>query len=373
MQVVPQIDDLSGRSDVGDDRRHRYELIYRSAVRTPLAARLVVQLATLAVVILIGWQFAAWVDHLEHGRIAGTRPPGVEGFLPISALISLRHWLTTGQFSMIHPAGLVILSLALLSGLLLKKAFCSWLCPVGTASEWLARASHRVFGRRLRLPRWLDYGLMSLKYLLLAYFVYAVFVQMSPAQIVRFIESPYNKVADVKMLHFFADISTVALTVMATLVLLSFVVPYFWCRYLCPYGALLGLLSWLSPLKIHRDTDHCIDCTGCASVCPAYIDVDRKLTVNSPECTGCLECVHHCPVGPALDLRTVGRWRRAVRPATFAAAVALLFYGGIGLAKSVGVWRTEISDQEYLRRVQEIDAPKYHHARGEVPAYGPDD
>ncbi|NTV03455.1 hypothetical protein HGA89_00875, partial [bacterium] len=64
---------------------------------------------------------------------------------------------------------------------------------------------------------------------------------------------------------------------------------------------------------------------------------------------------------------------RRVRPAVFAAAVVLLFFGGIGAAKLAGRWRTDITGQEYLRRVQEIDAPKYHHARGQVPEYGPGD
>jgi polyferredoxin len=163
------------------------------------------------------------------------------------------------------------------------------------------------------------------------------------------------------------------LAVTGALVVLSFLIPYFWCRFLCPYGALLGILSWLSPLKVRRDSDHCIDCGGCAAVCPSFIAVDRLDTISSPECTGCIECVHHCPVGPALQVNTPRRWRRAVRPAVFAAAVVLLFYGGIGAAKLVGYWRTEISDQEFLRRVQEIDHPKYHHARGQVPDYGPDD
>jgi polyferredoxin len=373
MEMEPRIEVIRREPHVDIDRNERRDLVFRSAARRPLTARLAVQLVTLAVVIFIGWQFAVWVGHLEQGRIAGTRPPGVEGFLPISALISLRHLLVTGDFSRIHPAGLMIFSLAMLSGLLLKKAFCSWLCPIGTASEWLARTSHRVFGRRIKLPRWLDYTLMSLKYLLLGYFIFAVFIQMSPTQLAHFIDSPYNKVADIMMLHFFQHISTVALTVIGALVVLSFLVPYFWCRFLCPYGALLGILSWLSPLKIRRDTDYCTDCTGCAAVCPSFIAVDRKLTVNSPECTGCLECVHHCPVGPALEVRTIGRWRRTVRPAVFAAAVVLLFYGGIGMAKLTGHWRTAITDREFLQRVQEIDDPKYYHARGEVPDYGPED
>ena len=128
----------------------------------PLPARVAVQYLTLVVVVWIGWQFADWVAHLEQGQIAGTRPPGVEGFLPISALISLRHLFTTGDFPRIHPAGLVIFSLAMLSGILLKKAFCAWICPIGTLSEALARLAQRLFRRRIKLPRWLDYPLMSL-------------------------------------------------------------------------------------------------------------------------------------------------------------------------------------------------------------------
>jgi hypothetical protein len=69
---------------------------------------------------------------------------------------------------------------------------------------------------------------------------------------------------------------------------------------------------------------------------------------------------------------TVG-WRGKVRPAVFAAAVVLIFFGGIGVAKLAGGWRTEISREEFQRRVLEMNDPKYHHARGEVPVYGPDD
>ncbi|MBU1073844.1 hypothetical protein KKG45_11420, partial [bacterium] len=88
------------------------------------------------------------------------------------------------------------------------------------------------------------------------------------------------------------------------------------------------------------------------------------------ECTGCLECVAQCPAPEALVVRA---GRRRVRPVVFAAAVLLVFFGGIGVAKLAGRWRTEISQGEYLRRAQELDGPKYHHARGQVPAYGPDD
>ena len=64
----------------------------------PISWRLAVQVLTLLVVLGIGWQFADWVHRLQQGLPGGVRPPGVEGFLPISALISLRAWLLTGPW-----------------------------------------------------------------------------------------------------------------------------------------------------------------------------------------------------------------------------------------------------------------------------------
>jgi polyferredoxin len=52
-----------------------------------------------------------------------------------------------------------------------KKAFCSWLCPIGTLSESLWMLGRKLFGKNPGLPRWLDYPLRSLKYLLLFFFV----------------------------------------------------------------------------------------------------------------------------------------------------------------------------------------------------------
>jgi len=334
----------------------------RARLRPPYRRRLAIQILTLLVVIGIGLQFARWVAGLETGEPTVSRPPGVEGFLPIAGLIALKHWLVTGELSRVHPAAPVILLLVLATGLLLKKAFCSWLCPVGSASEWLARLSQRVFGRKLRLPRWLDLPLLSVKYLLLAFFLHAIVVRMSAPILAEFLDSPYHRVADIKMLYFFTRMSTLTMQVLAALIVLSFVVPYFWCRYLCPYGAMLGVISWLSPLKVRRTALDCTDCGRCAAVCPSHIPVDRLGTVTSPECTGCLECVVHCPQPRALALETPGPRRRRVRPVVFAALVVGLFFGGIGVAKLTGHWESSVSREELEARVQRgLDGDEYGH------------
>jgi polyferredoxin len=331
-------------------------------------ARRLVQGGFLLTVVWIGWEFVRWVHGLEAGRVVGARPPGVEAFLPIAALLSLRHLLATGEIHPVHPAGLVILLLALALGLLAKKAFCSWVCPIGTLSESLAALSRRLFRRKLRLPRILDLPLRSLKYLLLAFFAYAVFFSMDARAVLDFLDSPYDRVADVKMLYFFERLSSLGLAVIVGLVVVSVVVPYFWCRYLCPYGALLGALSLLSPLKVTRHAPSCIDCGLCTKACPSHLPVAKLARVSSDECSGCLSCVAACPVTRALRVETPAPWRVAVRPAAFAAVVVGLFFGGVLVARSTGHWRNAITNAEYAERIRNIDSPAYAHDRGRVPS-----
>jgi polyferredoxin len=329
--------------------------------------RHVVQAGFLLTVLLIGWEFVRWVHGMEKGLVVAERPPGVEAFLPIAALLSLRHLFTTGEIHPVHPAGLVILLLVVGISVLAKKAFCSWVCPVGTLSEALGDLSRRLFRRKLSLPRLLDLPLRSLKYLLLAFFVYAVFFQMGPAAVADFLDSPYNRVADVKMLYFFERLSPFAVKVLAGLVFLSVVVPYFWCRYLCPYGALLGALSLLSPLKVTRHAPSCIDCDLCTKACPSCLPVARLARVSSDECFACLSCVAACPVPRALRVETPAPGRRAIRPAAFAALVVGVFVGGVLLARASGHWRNSLTTEEYGRRIRSIDSPAYAHDKGRVP------
>ncbi len=295
------------------------------------------------------------------------RPPGVDGFLPIGALISLKYWLLTGIVNSIHPAGLFIFLAILGIGILLKKSFCSWLCPIGTLSESLWLLGKRIIGRNLDLPRWLDYPLRSLKYLILFFFCWTIW-QMDVPDLRAFIESPYNKVADVKMYLFFAHLSGFALWTIMALIALSVLIKNFWCRYLCPYGALLGLGSLLSPLKITRSASTCIDCELCTRACPANIPVHRLNRVMSDECTSCLLCVAACPVKETLDVRTNAGDKR-IPGWLFGCLVAGVFVAVTGLAMLAGRWQNAIPKEEYLQHIRRIDSPLYQHFQGKVPRY----
>jgi polyferredoxin len=235
--------------------------------------------------------------------------------------------------------------------LLFRKAFCSWLCPVGTVSEYLWKLGRYTFRRNFHVPRPLDLLLRALKYLLLAFFVYAV-ATMSADGIAQFLTSPYALVVDVRMLNFFRYLGTSAAFVFLGLILASIFVQNFWCRYLCPYGALLGLASLLSPLRITRNHKTCIDCGKCAKACPSTLPVDKLVQIHSAECMACLECVAVCPVKDALvPVVTVPKVRRTIPVWSVAAGIAIIFCGLIGYAKTSGHWDTQLPKQLYFQLV----------------------
>jgi polyferredoxin len=339
--------------------RENKKIVRRAAPDRSQIIRHAVQCGFVVVNVWIGLQFYLWVRGFETGRLPTvSRPPGVEGWLPIAGLMNLKYFLVTGQVPAIHPAAMFLIVAFLLMSLLLKKAFCAWLCPIGTLSEYLWKFGRHFLGRSLSVPRWLDLPLRSLKYILLALFVFVI-VAMSAAGLADFMSSPYGVIADVKMLDFFRYIGTTGLIVLILLVALSVVIQNFWCRYLCPYGALMGLASLLSPFKIRRDAVVCIDCGKCAKACPAHLRVDQLVQIRSVECSACMACVAACPVENALQFalpprpaQTADRWRvRIASPRFVAAALAAIFLGVVLLARATGHWQTNLPQEVYAHLV----------------------
>ncbi|MBI5647415.1 MAG: 4Fe-4S binding protein [Ignavibacteriae bacterium] len=328
-----------------------------------------VQSAFIVLCLWIGVEFVLWHHAHSSGAVPPVnRPPGVEGFLPISALMSFWYWIQTGDFHGVHPAGTVILAAILGMSIVFKKSFCSWFCPIGTLSENIGEFGRKLFGRNFTPWKWLDIPLRAVKYLLLSFLVYVVFFQMDAASLGAFLESPYNRVADVKMMLFFTDLSRTAVIILVALVLLSLPIKNFWCRYLCPYGALLGFAGLFSPFRITRNPDTCIDCSKCTKVCPAAIRVDVARVVMSDECTSCLACVDICPVKNTLQLKAKPRARFEVTPVRLAVTIITLFLLVTGGAMLSGNWKSSVTEQEYSRRIKDIDNPIYQHNQGSAPS-----
>lgn len=310
-----------------------------------------VQLAFLVLNVWIGWQFYAFVRYCEtEGQTTYVpRPAAVDGWLPIAGLMNLKYALTTWSLPQVHAAGLFLFVAFIGVSFIFRKAFCSWLCPVGTVSEWLWQGGRELLRRDFIPPKWVDIPLRSLKYILLGLFAYAI-ARMPAEEIAGFMGSPFGLTADVKLLDFFREISTTAAIVVAALVVGSLFVKNLWCRYLCPYGALMGIVALGSPVRIRRNPLTCIDCDKCSKACPSYIPVAQLLRVNTSECTGCLECVSACPIADSLELGLRPTSRRVPGWAV-AAGVVLLFVGIVGYAKATHHWQDQTPETVYFHLI----------------------
>lgn len=321
-----------------------------------------VQLIVFLITVAIGAQFYLYVKQASgDAPITISRPPGVEGFLPIGAFMGWKRFILNAQWDEIHPAAMVIFGYAMVISLIFHKAFCSWFCPVGTLSEWLWKIGKRYTGIQIKLPTGLDYALRTLKYILLGFFIWII-ITMSADAIASFIQSPYYKISDVKMLRFFTHMSLATGIALAVLGLGSIFIKNFWCRYFCPYGALTGILGMIGPTRIKRNTETCINCQKCSEVCPHHLSVDIKTTVHSPECSACMDCVVNCPVEDTLSLSTSFRpLYKKWTPKTIGFLIVVLFCSAVLVARITGYWESQLPEAEFKHLMQIIDSPQISH------------
>lgn len=317
--------------------------------------RKIVQAGFALFCLYVGYRFYLFFAWATGSGSKAPRPPAVEAFLPISALVSLKQLVLTGIYDTIHPAGLTVFIMAMAVSLLFRKGFCGWICPVGFASELansaIGRLSAQIMGKKgryfiLRLPAWLHYLFLSLKYLLSGFFAYLVIWQMDISSLQSFSRSPYNLTVDGRMLRFFLAPTTLALGIMLGIVLLVLVFRNFWCRFLCPYGALLGLLALAGPFRIKRQEENCIDCKKCEDICPAAIKITDKKNIKTPECIGCLDCAAVCPQKNCLTLTF---WQKNIKLSVLPLGLLLLFFAIWAWARFSGHWHTTIPDEIFQR------------------------
>lgn len=303
-----------------------------------------IQILFLLLSLQIIYRFISFLQLALQGVDTALRPAAIDAFLPISGLFGTAAWLKGGGINPVHPAAVVLFVTVVILSWLLRRSFCSWICPIGTISEWLWKLGFSRLHRNWLPPSLLDKGLRGIKYLLMAYFV-ATAVAWSLPLLQQFLDSDYHAVSDARLLALFRSPSLTTLAVIGLLLILSFPLRNPFCRYLCPYGALLGLLALLSPLTVRREEKRCVSCGVCNQVCPSRLDIMHAKRINSTECLGCWRCISHCRVHTALSMNAFGK--AAIPGIIFALLVVLLFWGGTGIGKATGNWEGLIKASDY--------------------------
>jgi len=191
-----------------------------------------------------------------------------------------------------HPSSVVLAALAMFLAVLVGPAFCGWVCPFGTFQEWLAKLGRKLFGKRYNIfiPKSLDKVLRYLRY------VFAVLVLVNTAMAMKLI---FQEIDPYFALFQFwtGEVALAAWVILGAVVLLSLFVERPYCKYACPYGAVLGITNLFSVFRIRRNPATCTSCSVCSKKCPMNIDVMAKTTVRDHQCISCLKCTSgdSCP------------------------------------------------------------------------------
>lgn len=321
-------------------------------------------------------QYALYMWQLGDAAPSIARPNIVDAFLPVAAAIQLKALFSYGLWDSAHPAGLMLLLVALLLSVVVKRGFCGWACPIGWLGEQLYQLRRRVLPvnaiERLQLSdrRWskavlwlttaVDWLLRAVKYALLAAMINLVFLGMPGMMVMRYLNGAYHQAADMKMWVMFSSPSALTLVGIVSIVALAAVRRNGFCRYLCPYGALMAIVGAFSPLKIRRDTDRCLrntkgmDCDKCQQACPSRINVHLVNTVHSDECNSCQRCVSACPSRGALA-SALPMNRIKLTPLAMVVIIVVTLFVIPLMGAGLGLWNSDVTDQVRMMLWQNID------------------
>ncbi len=234
------------------------------------------------------------------------------------------------------------LGIILVVGALLGRFMCGWICPVGFLQDVITSLKGRVDMVQKRThQRWiqLKYALTGVTFLLsgtlaltlyyygtvagagvdyrngLGPFAQGFFVAITPDGTLfgtlpvmlagAWVFLGGAQASDLSLNNLGGWLGSVsALTWLNIIILGGFLyaawrIPRFWCRYVCPVGAIMAVFQKNSMLGMHRDPVKCSECRECETACPMQVpilDLDFK-KFNDSECVLCMACIDACPEG----------------------------------------------------------------------------
>ena len=220
----------------------------------------------------------------------------------------LRQWFGWMPKVQLLPAilalNVVVVVAILVVTLLIGRAYCSVVCPMGVFQDLFVWAHRLIFGKKR--PYRYAKAANAMRYTVLVLFVLAMLVGMGSIAVLI---APYSAYARmVTGLHATGVAQWVAIVTLVVIGLMSFTMGRIWCNTLCPVGTLLGLISRHSLFGIHIDADKCAGCRKCEHRCKAMcIDIDTK-SVDLSRCVDCMDCIGECKAG------AISFGRKATKP-----------------------------------------------------------
>jgi len=187
----------------------------------------------------------------------------------------------------------MMIGLSIMLAIVFGPVLCGFICPFGTIQDLVAKIGKKLFKGKYNkfIPSTLDNRLKYIRYVMLI-----VTVILTASSGVILIESlnPYHVFLGIFNAK---SISLIGVLILCLIILTSLFIQRPWCKYLCPYGAFLGIFNKFKIFRVAREKVSCINCKRCDKQCPMGIEVHSMKVVRDVRCISCLECVDKnvCP------------------------------------------------------------------------------
>lgn len=271
-----------------------------------------------------------------HQVKGGAEAASIHALCPYGGLESLYSLIGSGTFvQKIFTGTMVLFVITIIIAIIFRRSFCGLLCPFGALQEFFGLLGKKIFKRSFKIHSKIDYYLRYTKYIVLVITIYYAWKTAGLWM------SPYDPWA--AYAHLSEGLSSligenlVGFILLIVTILGSILYDRFFCKYLCPMGAIYGLVSKISPHKIVRNEDKCIGCNLCTKSCPMNIDVAKSKEITSMECIDCQLCSLSCPKEGCIE---IVQFKKTLKPSLAITMVILIFFSGILLSKSLGIYST---------------------------------
>ena len=195
----------------------------------------------------------------------------------------------------------IVLGLSVSVAIFFGPLFCGWICPFGAFQDFMAKVVGNRFIKEKRegfINRKFDSSMRWLRYVSLLVVIY--FTAKSSVAVLESI-NPYHALLNL----FIGEFAVIGLVILVLIALLSTFINRPWCKYLCPYGAFLGIFNIFRVKAIVREPSTCVGCKMCDKSCPMNIEVSKERVVRNHQCISCMECTSHraCPKGDTVKMK----------------------------------------------------------------------
>jgi polyferredoxin len=214
---------------------------------------------------------------------------------PFGGVETLYKFITVGTFvQKVRESSFVLMTIVFGLAIFFGPVFCGWVCPLGTAQEWVGKLGRKIFkSKRYNhfVPTQLDKVLRYARYGVLAWVLY---ITITSGKLLFQDYDPYYALFS----FWTGEVAVSAFIILGLTLILSLFVERPWCKYACPYGAVLGLTNLFRVFQIRRVAATCRNDGACDIKCPMNIPVSEKKVIRDHQCITCMECTSEavCPV-----------------------------------------------------------------------------